>query len=373
MTFNTHELDKYIQNTSMCHEQHPCKKLNLYGYYSGGTDKQRTIWDNTNKQCRGVILDQQGNIIEKTFPKFWTFRQYLSESMLLLSDNQIIRIPKGKFKIYEKIDGTMVTLYWLNNNPYLATQRSFTNIKAIEATKLLYEKYSHLFSKLNKRYTYIFEAVYPETKVLIDYGDTRELILIGVIDKISGLSVDLPEIGFPICRDFTSEFNHITNIDDLREINLPNHEGFVIHFQNGEMIKVKFPWYQAAHKILDSFIHSDRIQYINFNRLAKILNINSKIINRIDVANALNSGDSHLYALREMVPNFYYLMGYDYWLEQTKSFLLNQNILSQNIFEGTNINLEPPEVFNIDQRMKLPHIYETTVWKWEQRYLKHTR
>lgn len=371
MKFDIDVLNRYVENSTMCYEQHPSGQLSLYGYYSDHVTKQAAIWDETSKHCRGLILDEQGIIVERPFSKFWTFKQYLSESMVLLSENQIFRIPKGEFRLLEKIDGTMVTLYWINNKPYLATQRSFTNAKAIEATKLLYEKYSNLFSKLNRRYTYVFEAVYPETKVLIDYGDTRELYLIGVIDKRSGISLELPDIGFPLCRDFTSEYGYVSSLNDLKEINLLNHEGFVIYYKNGDMIKLKFPWYQQAHKILDSFLHYDKISYAHFKELSLVFDIKLKIVTRKDVQKALENGDSALLSLKQIVPSFYFLMGYDYWLEQTKGFISGDNTLFNSIFEGSGINLEPDEVFDIEKRMKFPHVYETIVWKWQQRYLKH--
>lgn len=260
MKFDLRILEKYVNETTMCCEKHPCGQFYLYGYYSDHVTKQPTVWDEISKHCRGLILDVYGNIVERPFPKFWTFCQYLSKSMVLLSENRIFKIPSGKFRILEKIDGTMVTLYWRNDKPYLATQRSFTNPKAIESTKLLYEKYSHLFSRLNKSYTYIFEAVYPETKVLIDYGEMRELYLIGVIDKVSGFPLELPDIGFPLCHDYTREYGHITDFNSLVDLNLPNQEGFVVYFQNGEMMKLKFPWYQTAHRVLDSCIHKVTIK-----------------------------------------------------------------------------------------------------------------
>lgn len=371
MKFDLKLLENYVDTTTMCYEKHPMGGLHIYGYYSDHITKLPTVWDEISKHCRGMILDSKGNVIEHPFPKFWTFRQYISKSMVLLSEDQLFRIPSGKFRIMEKVDGTMVTLYWLNRMPYLATQRSFTNIKAIEATKILYEKYSHLFHKLNKHYTYIFEAVYPETKVLIDYGDKRELYLIGVIDKLTGKPMELPNIGFPLCHDFTNEYGHITDFNELTEINLPNHEGFVIYFDNGEMLKLKFPWYQAAHRLLDSFLHKDKVSYLYFRELSTIKNIECKIITREDVKNALCQGDDNLNTLRYRVPDFYFLMGYDYWLEKTKALIKGYDDLWKHVFDDIGINIEPTPIFNIEERMKQPHIFETSVWKWEERYLKH--
>ncbi|MDR1974496.1 MAG: T4 RnlA family RNA ligase [Bacteroidales bacterium] len=202
-------------------EKHPRADLYIYGYYA--TTKNH-VWDNISEQCRGLILDKDGNVVAKPFQKFWTFQQYLSDTTLLLNDNQIVEIPKCQFKILEKIDGTMATLYWIKDIPYLATQRSFTNPKAIVATRLLHEKYSHLFSSLNKKYTYIFEVVYPETKVIVDYKDKKDLYLIGLIENETGQNLSLTQTGFPTCMDYTNDFKHLKNFNDIAQLNVENQE-----------------------------------------------------------------------------------------------------------------------------------------------------
>lgn len=370
MRFDLDLLKEYCVKTTMCYEKHPTQDLYIFGYYSDRNPPKPTVWDNISIHCRGLILDGNGNVIERPFPKFWTYRQYLSSNTLLLSEDRIVRIPQGKFRILEKIDGTMVTLYWIGDKPYLATQRSFTNIKAVEATKLLYTKYSHLFDKFDKRFTYIFEAVYPETKVLIDYGDIRDLYLIGMIDKVSGKLMELPDIGFPVSHDYTPEYGYLKNFDDIVALNLPNQEGFVVYFENGLMIKLKFPWYQKVHKILDYYIHQDRVAFSRFQDMANIFHFQYRKISISDVERALDHGDNDLLSLKCAVPAFYYLMGYDYWLNVTKANILNQNT---HIKTGPEclITTPPSPIFDIEMRMKEPHIYETSVWNWEQRYIKH--
>lgn len=71
MKFDLKLLEKYVDETTMCCEKHPGGELNLYGYYSDHITKQPTVWDEVSKHCRGLILDSEGNIIERPFPKFW--------------------------------------------------------------------------------------------------------------------------------------------------------------------------------------------------------------------------------------------------------------------------------------------------------------
>lgn len=369
MNFDLNLLRQYTEKTNVCCEKHPDADLYLFGYYKDNGNEKPMIWDDISIHCRGLIVNGKGEVVEHPFPKFWTYRQYLTQNAVLLSEDKTMEIPKGKRRILEKVDGTMVTLYWMGEKPYLATQRSFTNIKALEATKILYEKYSHLFGRLDKRYTYIFEAIYPETKVLIDYGNKRDLVLIGMIDKNHNKILELPDIGFPTCKDYTDLYGHITNFDELAALNLPNQEGFVIYFENDTMMKLKFPWYQEAHKLLDFHFNRDKAFYRKSCELLRVLKKVPLRISTMDIWHALKNGDSELISIKGQVPSYYKLMGFDYWLRQEKEYVINLFNLKKDIsFENAkeiNINY-----FDINDRMSKPHIYETIVWNWEDRYLK---
>lgn len=369
MKFDLKLLQQYTEKTHVCCEKHPDADLYLFGYYKDYRSGKATIWDDVSIHCRGLIVNGKGDVVEHPFPKFWTYRQYLTQNAVLLSEDRVMEIPKGKWRILEKVDGTMVTLYWIGKNPYLATQRSFTNIKALEATKILYGKYSHLFNRLDKHYTYIFEAIYPETKVLIDYGDKRDLILIGMIDKESNKALELQDIGFPTCKDYTSLYGHITNFDELAALNTPNQEGFVIYFKNDTMMKLKFPWYQKAHKLLDFHFNKEKALYQKSNELRHALKKKSLRISTMDIWRALKMGDTELYSIKSQVPSYYALMGFDYWLQKEKERILRLSTSQQNS-SLANINIANISYFDIDDRMSKPHIYETIVWNWEERYLK---
>lgn len=367
MKFNIEKLNEYVENTIVCVEKHPNTDLFIYGYFQ--EDNKARVWDNISIHCRGMIVDSDGNVVEHPFKKFWTFKQYLSKNMILLNDNQIKRIPEGKFRILEKVDGTMCTLYWIDDKPYLATQRSFTNSKALEATRILYEKHLKDIPKLDKRYTYIFEAVYPESNVLIDYGDTRDLYLIGMIDKKTYMPMELPDIGFPKAHDYTSEYGHITNLNELAALNLPNKEGFVLYFENGEMVKLKFPWYQEAHSQLDSMIACHQKFYRKQHELRNKLGIKERVITNFDVWSELSSGDYDLLSLRNSVPSYYYLMGFESWLKKVKDTIL----ANKDIYKVRNWDALKPKIedrFDIEYRYEHPHIYESIVIDWKKRYLK---
>lgn len=367
MKFDINVLNKYAEETIVCVEKHPDADLYIYGYYPK-IDKP-CVWDNISTHCRGLIVDGNGNVIEHPFKKFWTYKQYLNKNTILLNDNQIRRVPEGKFRILEKIDGTMCTLYWIKDQPFLATQRSFTNSKALEATKILYEKHSKDLHKLNKNYTYIFEAVYPESNVLIDYGSTRDLYLIGMIDKQTCMPMELPDIGFLKAEDYTPLYGNITDFDDLVALNIPNKEGFVLYFDNGEMIKIKFPWYQKMHSLLDSLLAYHKRFYYKQKELRNILNKEEIRISNIDVWKHLANGDYNLWALKNQIPSYFYLMGFESWLCQVRREILGEADV-KTIANWNRIRPRQENVFDIEYRFEHPHMYESIVINWKERYLK---
>lgn len=362
MKFDHSVLQKYVDNTFICHEKHPFADLHIYGYYP--TPEKQPVWDAVTKYCRGIILDGEGNVVEMPFMKFWTFRQYLSPDLLLLNEGQIIRTPSKKFRITEKVDGTMVTLYWVGDTPYLATQRSFSNVKAVEATKILHSRYSHLFSRFDRSKTYVFEAIYPETKVLIDYGDMRDLILIGVIDKATGQPLKVPEdLGVITCKDYTEQYGHIEDLNELAALNLPNKEGFVLYYEDGSMVKLKFPWYSHAHSILDRFMKYERHSFLWYKDLsADIGRPVMPVITKDDIIESIRRGEDDFESIRLRVPSFYYLMGLEYWLHLMKNVVLTSEQA---------LLFPQPEYFNFEERMQMPHMYETAVWMWEDRFLRN--
>lgn len=361
MRLDHKQLQEYVGTSFIRYEKHPYADLHIYGYYE--EPDKKSVWDNNTKLCRGIILDGDGNVIEKPFSKFWTFKQYIGNRIILLNDNQVLRVPDGRFRITEKIDGTMTTLYWIGDTPFLATQRSFTNIKAIEATRLLHSEYGHLIKNLDKRHTWVFEAVYPEINVLIDYGQRKELVLIGCIDKESGRALPVPDIGFPRCKDFSHLNQNNRRLDELMSLNLPNQEGFVLYYQNGDMVKLKFPWYLKAHALLDKLLKSEREEVYAFRELSKIDRILPPLITIDDVRNALAKGDNALLSIKATVPRFYYRFGFDYWIEQMKNRIKGGG--------ASTLIIDIPTVFDINDRIEKPHIYETIVWKWKERFLPH--
>lgn len=268
-------LNAYVDaDTRFCREYHSDADLIIYGYDFRQSDNM-IVWNEFNKVMRGIVVDSKGEIKAQPFSKFFTFKDYVSDNQIICSEGQIITLPDSPFIIKEKVDGTMGLLYWIDDQPYIATQRSFANPNAQKANEILYTKYRYAIPKLNRNYTYVLEVIFPATNVLVDYGEKEDLVMLGILDTRTGDEVidnNIAELGFPTAKDYTKEYGHLTSLSELQALNIGNMEGFVLTYpETGLKVKLKFDWYEEAHRLINSILTMERMIYKKSAELKKIM------------------------------------------------------------------------------------------------------
>lgn len=241
-------LIKAIEEKLVSVQKHPNYDLYIYNY----TPKVQyeKLWDEITLMCRGLILDSEMNVIAKPFVKFFNIEEH--------TENELPKLP---FDVYEKMDGSLGILYWIENNPFIATRGSFNSEQSIHACKVLYEKYSHTFNLLDKNSTYLFEIIYPQNRIVVDYGDMDDLVLLTIIDNNTGIE-RIENIGFPIVK----KYNGINDLNELKKLEENNKEGFVIRFKNGFRIKMKFSEYVRLHRIITNVSNITIWEYLSQNK-----------------------------------------------------------------------------------------------------------
>ena len=358
MNINISELNKSIEGTHITIEKHPTQDLYIYGYYKNPLSKEASVWNKHTALCRGLILNSKGEIIERAFDKFWTFRTHLSNNLIHLSENRILKLPNSKPKIFEKLDGTMGVLYWIDETPYIATQRSFSSMKAVKGSQLLQEKYLDVCKKLNKNYTYIFEIIYPENSLIIDYGDLQDLVLIGVIDKKTGHSIEQIDCyGFSIKKDLTSLYEGFNDLSELEKLNIPNMEGLVLEYENSLRVKIKFPWYKEIHSELQKLINAEFQKNESIEKLKKYYNVSEKPLASEDIKKSIDLGDLELSELKNKLNIYQIDKGVLAWIERHKESYIEDNKSFVN------------ELFvNSIESKQVP---DNRLWDWKNRYLEY--
>ncbi|WP_445710614.1 RNA ligase [Flavobacterium sp.] len=242
---NTTLLNQMISEGYIKSNKHPEQDLYIYNYTQTAQFEKR--WNEVTLACRGVIMDGNQNIVARPFTKFFN-----------LGEQEGVEIPKASFEVYDKMDGSLGILYWIENIPYIASRGSFTSDQAIKATEMLHSTYKDVWSRLDTFKTYLFEIIYPENRIVLDYGATEALVLLGIIDTQTGVELPLEDIGFPIVE----KYDGINDIASLKNLEKDNKEGFVIKFENGFRLKVKFDEYIRLHRIITQLTSIDIWQHL---------------------------------------------------------------------------------------------------------------
>lgn len=364
--FNIDQLKWYVENYKFSVEKHKNEDLYIYGYHSSKEGK-RIVWDDVNKHLRGIILNGAGEVVARPFAKFFTFKDYLTKRKIILNEGDVMRLPECRYRIYEKVDGSMATLYWVGHTPYLASQRSFDSPNAKKATEILHKKYHHLFPSLRKDVTYIFEAIYPETRVMVDYDNREDLVLLGVIETKTGIDLPVEDIGFPIAKDYTQEYGHITDFQDLANLNLPNIEGFVIAYENGVRIKIKFPWFSESHLLANKLLYHRQMAYESKRKISDILMLDKRKISNLLLWEMIKE-KKPIEALLTDVDEYFFSYGFEFWLKEMLNDLYSKFEMKRLEFlELSDIEIwelvKPDEEleFNVRDREPVPE-FSTPMW-----------
>jgi RNA ligase len=239
--FNLSELDKEV-SAHWIFSQEGSNGLRLFDYSK--STQFNNYWTDLTLQTRGLILNADGTVHSRCYPKFFNLEEL----------DEVDFSKHGKAKIFDKLDGSMGILYWDGNTPKISTRGSFNSDQAIEGTKILKEKYSDIWSKIDKTKTYIFEILYKENRVVCDYGDLRDIILTAIIDTKTGKTLDFSfNPGFSQVKEY--EFTDWTKVREL--FSKPNQEGWVILFESGLRLKIKQADYILLHKKLTKISSRD--------------------------------------------------------------------------------------------------------------------
>ena len=74
MKYNLELLQKhYIDKGLVVKQNHPTFPLSIYNY--SRTTQYDGNWDRYTLACRGLVLDNEGNVIAKPFPKFFNYEE----------------------------------------------------------------------------------------------------------------------------------------------------------------------------------------------------------------------------------------------------------------------------------------------------------
>jgi RNA ligase len=225
----------------------------LYLYVYTQRAVRDRIWNKTTCAARGLILDENGQIVARPFNKFFNlFERPTTEPK---------NLPKLPFTVEQKLDGSMGTIFF-RDGWNIATKGSLGSDQAVYARENLLPRYD--FGEIDPKFTVLTEIIYPENQIVVNYKGYCGLRLLAVRNKNTGEEVPagrLPILAEKMGMDCREAYQF--DVGCFSELPMQEGmEGYVVRFQNDFRVKVKNPWYLRIHRALDSKTHKRIIDLV---------------------------------------------------------------------------------------------------------------
>lgn len=218
--------------------------LVLYGYTDRCTFDR--AWDEYTRVARGLILNKEtGKVVAKPFPKFFNLGE--------MEETFLTNLPNLSYEVFEKVDGSLGIVFNYNDEWHVCTRGSFYSEQAVMAKEIL-KKYD--LSSLDQDTTLLVEIIYPKNKIIVNYGNSSELVILGAFSRKHGHEHDYDLIQYlsrSIGMRSAKKYDYtIEQMITLQETMPKDEEGFVVKFSNGLRLKIKGKEYLRIAKLMSS-------------------------------------------------------------------------------------------------------------------------
>lgn len=179
--FTEAELEAEIVGGFVSRKYNPSGWLAILNYTPAAAYSRR--WNAVTLASRGLIYHQfSGNIFARPFAKFFNYGEL---------DPHVVPLHKPAV-VTPKMDGSLGIFYRDDNgDPGIATRGSFISEQALWATHFWDLNYNDV--EPPHGVTPLFEIIYPQNRIVVDYGGQEALVLLAVIDNETGADIPLSE------------------------------------------------------------------------------------------------------------------------------------------------------------------------------------
>lgn len=245
-------------------------ELSIFSYTNAAVFSSSKSWNNYEKTCRGLILNNQtGEVIAKPFDKFWN----------LFQDGLRPHYSYNLIALMEKLDGSLGILYRKNGEYKISTRGVLNSPQSIWATNFLNQYFN--LSDLDENVTLIFEIIYPENRIIVDYQNREDLVLLGAYNRKTLKELDFYSEVIPLANKYGFTLPHIYHFTSLEDViaetgKIKNFdiEGWVLLYRtpdgNFERYKVKTDFYLEAHKVVDELSYENLLPIVSANKIDEI-------------------------------------------------------------------------------------------------------
>lgn len=252
---NRGELTEMLDQGYVRKQVHPTEPLFILNYTEKAVWDRK--WNDTTRTCRGLIVNSETyEVVARPFAKFFNYGEQSSLTELVAQEDHIALTDI--VTVTDKVDGSLGIKYWAPNAERwcIATRGSFTSDQALHATAKLQELLTGDYYKYYEHHwTELYEIVYPENRIVLDYGQLDSLVYLAAVNIADGevLPADVVDLCWTEAKGFgcTLIFDEMTFAEALALPPRPNAEGIVVTNQAGTfMLKIKQEDYVRLHRII---------------------------------------------------------------------------------------------------------------------------
>lgn len=253
MNITMSKIERYVEEgliTARPHKEFPLVIIN----YTAKTAYEK-LWDDFTLRARGLIFNTETEeVLSAPFPKFFNYGE-TSETIDMGHD---ISKQPYLYEISEKLDGSLGISYIYEGQVYWATRGSFHSEQADKANQMWKEKYEAKMGSMfvDGRFTLLTEIIYPENKIVVDYGEEEKMVLLGIrnIEQDGDISMNTLEeikestnfIPFELAKTYTADLTQILEIQRTAD---KDFEGFVVRNRvTDQRVKFKTEEYVTVHR-----------------------------------------------------------------------------------------------------------------------------
>ena len=227
------------------------------------------------REARGIVFNKEGEVIGRPLHKFFNVNERPETHASVLDWSKIVRVM-------DKRDGSMIHTVRVDDlSPFDCTakfigceryvhnatfdvksKKSYESDVAVAARNFLAEHikfrdFCEHVTQLNL--TAIFEWTSPTARIVL-YYETSGLQLLHVRNNETGEYL-MPDVLFDLAKKFdipvvVNDYDALSHLEDdfskLFELSqtLEGKEGWVIQFEDGNMVKLKTKWYMERHRAM---------------------------------------------------------------------------------------------------------------------------
>jgi RNA ligase len=205
-------------------------------------------WTPETLACRGLITEGEGadlRVLARPFGKFFNWGE-------IAHNPDVTALMVGPVVVADKMDGSLGVIYHQRGRWRVSTRGSLVSKQAQHATDVLQDYLSDGTFQPEEGTTYLAEIIFPQNRIVLNYGTQDRLVLLGTVNNRTGHSdnVDsVPENEWAGHRAEIFPFNSLeAAAESVDNDPRPNAEGVVVHWpQTGLRVKLKQADYIARH------------------------------------------------------------------------------------------------------------------------------